>query len=31
MKDDNIKQVLGLMTLEEKEEITTSKQTKALL
>jgi hypothetical protein len=31
MKDDNIKQVLGLMTLEEEEEIATSKQKKALL
>jgi hypothetical protein len=30
MKDDNIKQVLGLMTLEEEEEIT-SKQKRALL
>jgi hypothetical protein len=30
MKDDNIKQVLELMTLEEEEEIT-SKQKKALL
>jgi hypothetical protein len=29
MKDDNIKQVLGLMTLEEEE--ITSKQKKALL
>jgi len=31
MKDDNIKQVLGLMNLEEEKEITTSKQKKALL